>query len=433
MELQDPLPWLLLFAWTMGAQVFAADRQVVSYKEYVRQSAVPKHVIDRWLQGPSWTQFDPETGYILSNSLISMGMNGSGTIETVQSNGARTAFAYADRKPRINTYGDSFTECMQVSDSETWQEYLAGHLGEPVANFGVGGYGVYQAYRRMVREESTERGAPYIVLVICCDDPVRSLMRSRRVSYYRSWSNDDGKMFHNNFWANVELELGTGKFLEKENLLPTRESLYRMSDPAWMVANLRDDLALQLSAFSNGYTDELDRRSVQKLSSLLDFKVDWKNESTLQKQAGHLLSHYGQQATIFILDKARSFAAQRSKRLLVVLHGSTDLEALHGQRPRQDQEILDHLRNEKFEYFDLNAAFIKDYIDAKTTLPVADYMKRYFVDGVGHVNPKGNHLVAYALKDKMIEWLSPKPVPYQTSEEKSVSFKGYLRGGVYEH
>ena len=66
---------------------------------------------------------------------------------------------YAGRPCRINTYGDSFTQCHQVSDAETWQEYLAGHLGEPIRNFGMGGYGVYQAYRRMVREEQTDQGA----------------------------------------------------------------------------------------------------------------------------------------------------------------------------------------------------------------------------------------------------------------------------------
>ena len=30
---------------------------------------------------------------------------------------------------------------------------MAATLGEPVRNFGVGGFSVYQAYRRMLREE----------------------------------------------------------------------------------------------------------------------------------------------------------------------------------------------------------------------------------------------------------------------------------------
>ena len=62
---------------------------------------------------------------------------------------------------RINTYGDSFTQGSQVSDGETWQEILAAHMGEPVRNWGIGGHGVYQAYRRdESRVEGRERKAP---------------------------------------------------------------------------------------------------------------------------------------------------------------------------------------------------------------------------------------------------------------------------------
>jgi hypothetical protein len=91
----------------------------------------------------------------------------------------RRSKAYAGRKPRINAYGKSFTECNQVSDGETWQEYLAGHFGEPIGNFGVGGYGVYQAYRRMLRVERTADGAQYVIFYVWGDDPARSIMRCR--------------------------------------------------------------------------------------------------------------------------------------------------------------------------------------------------------------------------------------------------------------
>ncbi|HZR53825.1 MAG TPA: hypothetical protein VFB06_30495 [Streptosporangiaceae bacterium] len=33
--------------------------------------------------------------------------------------------------------------------------------------------------------------------------------------------------------------------------------------------------------------------------------------------------------------------------------------------------------------------------------------------GGGHYNPRGNHLFAYALKDKLLGLLDPKPLPYQ--------------------
>ena len=142
-------------------------------------------MVDTFLRGPSWAQFDPELGYILGNYLPSDGIDGSATISTVQSNGARTSFMYTGRKCRINTYGDSFTQCHQVSDGETWQEYLAGHLGEPIRNFGMGGYGVYQAYRRMLREERTDHGAEYLIFYIWGDDHIRSLLRCRHAITYK--------------------------------------------------------------------------------------------------------------------------------------------------------------------------------------------------------------------------------------------------------
>ena len=70
-------------------------------------------------------------GYVLGNYLPTDGLDHSATLSTVQANGARTAFMYAGKKCRINTYGDSFTQCHQVSDGETWQEYLAAHPANP--------------------------------------------------------------------------------------------------------------------------------------------------------------------------------------------------------------------------------------------------------------------------------------------------------------
>jgi hypothetical protein len=42
-----------------------------------------------------------------------------------------------------------------------------------------------------------------------------------------------------------------------------------------------------------------------------------------------------------------------------------------------------------------------------------DYMSPYVVIGDGHYNPRGNQFFACALKDKLLELLDPKPLPYQ--------------------
>ena len=81
----------------------------------------------------------------------------------------RKPSAFDGVKTRIHTFGNRFTQCSQVSDGGTWQEYLAQHLGEPVINYGVGGHSVYQMYLRtkMIGEADP---ADYVILNIWEDD-----------------------------------------------------------------------------------------------------------------------------------------------------------------------------------------------------------------------------------------------------------------------
>jgi hypothetical protein len=43
-------------------------------------------------------------------------------------------------------------------------------------------------------------------------------------------------------------------------------------------------------------------------------------------------------------------------------------------------------------------------------LEMKDYINKYFI---GHYNPRGNFFCAYAIKDKLIEMIDPKPFPYK--------------------
>ena len=415
----------------------------ISWEQYLKNSAASRQAIDVFLGSPSWAQFDPELGYTQRDYLRADGIDSSSTLVTFRSNGARTSFMYANKEARVNTYGDSFTESEQVNDGETWQEYLAAHLGEPIRNFGIGGYGVYQAYRRMVREEKTDHGAKYVILYVCCDDPTRSLFRARYAQLYPWFSDQGGRLFHGNFTSHVEMDLGTGRFVEKENPLLTKKLLYHMTEPQWMLDHLKDDLALQLWVYSLGAIRDLDREKISQLAARLDFPFDWSLESRtgttpnghleftqtrMQVQAQALLNRYGQRATLFILDKARAFADANRKKLLIVLNMTTDM----GQSStRDDQEILDYLVKRKFDYFDMNAVSLQDYQKAKSALSYAEYEKQYQVNGFGHYNALGNHRFAYSIKDTVVKWLDPKPIPYQQPEQQTINFKGYLHGGGF--
>lgn len=430
--------------WEQMLKKMRDEGRVQSFEQYLQKSVVSRSETDRFLQGSGWAVFDTELGYVLGNSLLPWGIDHSSAIETVQPNGARTSILYANRKVRINTYGDSFTESEQVNDGETWQEYLAGHLGEPVRNFGVGGYGVYQAYRRMIREEKTDHGAEYLILTICCDDSTRSLYRARWGAIYPCFRSEAERLhlFHANFWSNVEMDLSTGHLVEKEQLLPTKESLYHMTESQWMAQHLKDDLALQLTAYSAGLIRELNRKQITELATRLNFPFEWNQQSQtetvdgpygrmtpLQAQAAALLNRYSQRATIFILGKARAFARENGKKLMIVLNSNADIEEMKQRGTREDQEVVDYLVKEKIPYVDMNAVFLEGF--KQSNLSKADYMKPYLVNGAGHFNPMGNHFIAYSIKDRLVELLDPKPIPYQQPDAQTINFKGYLHGGVY--
>lgn len=397
---------------------------MITYEQYLRESAVPKEIIDVFLDGsqPSWAKFDPELGYTLGNSMPRDGLDGSFTISTSQKNGARTARMYTDRKSRINTYGNSFTQCHQVSDGETWQEYLAAHLGEPVRNFGMGGYGVYQAYRRMRRTEQTDDSADYVILYIWGDDHYRSIMRCRYAVIYPWWDSRNGLAFHNNFWANIEMDLESGKFVERDSLLTTPESLYQMTDPDFMVNALKDDLMIQLYVIDRVDPSSLDLEGLHGLAKILNMPgLDQTHDGRLKEWAEKIKKAYGFAATKHIIEKASDFCCDSGKKFMIFLlcPGATR-QLLNGQQ-RYEQEIVDYINDKGFRYFDMNMAHLEDY--KSFDLSVEDYMKRYYI---GHYSPAGNHFFAYSVKDTVVDWLDPKPITYRADDQRMIDFRGYL-------
>jgi len=396
----------------------------LSFNSYLRHAAVSREVIDTFLDPaqPHWAQFDPETGYTLGNAMPHDGLDSSWTISTVQRNGARTQLIYPDKPCRINTYGNSFTQCHQVSDGETWQEYLAAHLGEPIRNFGMGGYGIYQTYRRMIRTERSALGAPYVLFYVWGDDHCRSLMRCRHAVTYPHWDSQGGLAFHGNFWAHVELDLHANRFVERENLLATPADLYRMTDPDFMVDALRDDLMVQLYALDMIDPASIDMAPLHTLADLLGVpRLDLSSRDALRASALRLRNAYGFAATQFILDKTAQFCAAHNKHLLIILLCPlATMELLRGQ-PRYDQRIADFIADRGYKSFDMNRVHLKDF--ASFNLTVDEYIQRYFI---GHYSPAGNHFFAYALKDTLVNWLDPKPVTYRDDGTRPASFKGYL-------
>jgi hypothetical protein len=406
-----------------------SQNKPVSFKEYIMNNVASKEEIDVFLHGMSWAKFEPEVGYKLGNFMPHDGVDNSSTLSTSKSNGARTSFMYSGKPCRINTYGNSFTQCHQVNDGETWQEYLAANLGEPIRNFGMGGYGVNQSYRRMIQEESKVDSAKNILFYIWGDDHIRSLLRCRYM-LIKEWMREQdkteklGRMFHGNFWDNIEMDLEKGILVEKKSLINSPDSLYNMADPLWMYNHLKDDLALQMALYKRNEIKDIDFEKLRLLARFLNSTIDPENDKDKRKAVSNLLDKYAFAATKFILKKVKDFAEKKSKKLLVVIFDPYQVtNSLILNKSRYDQEIVNFLTKEKFNYFDMNVVHAQEYKLWKLSLK--DYYNRYFI---GHYNPAGNHFFAFSIKSAVVKMLDPKPITYQFSEDRLINFKGYLEG-----
>ena len=57
---------------------------------------------------------------------------------------------------------------------------------------------------------------------------------------------------------------------------------------------------------------------------------------------------------------------------------------------------------------------------AQFNLTVDEYIRRYWI---GHYNPRGNFFQAFAIKDKLVELLDPKPISYSTDPSAYIKMK----------
>ena len=324
--------------------------------------------------------------------------------------------SYADRPCRVNTYGDSFTQCHQVSDGETSQEILAAHLGEAIRNFGVGGYGVYQAYRRLAREEGTASACPYVILNVWSDDHVRSVYSWRwlHIRNYRRRlvenppSATEASIFHSNPWAHVRLNLSSGEFEERENPYPTPASLYELCDPDHVYEAFRHDFVVQAFAAQQGAEDfVLD--ILRRAADVVGVPVGFGSPGVIAATAWALTLACGLRASRFIVDRTREFVEATGKRLMVLLSYSAQdvVDAIHGKR-RLDQLFVDYLSKKQIPFVDTLAKHMADFRFFGCS--PEEYVERYYI---GHYGPRGNHFFAYAVKDELVAWLDPNPPAYR--------------------
>ena len=391
----------------------------ITTREFLRDATLTREMVDRFLDPDALNifSFDTELGYIPRDCLAHDGVDGSYTINRFLPSGERRLLNFTGQPCRINTYGNSFTQCLQVSDGESWQEYLAAHLGEPIRNFGVGGYGVYQAYRRMLRTENTKSAVEYVILNVWSDDHFRSVYKWRwlpkfeyelvRTLHATVSLPDETWSFVGTPWAHILMSAETGEFMEIENPYPTPESLYLLCDADHVYEAFRDDFGVQVYLAKQHATD-VNTTVLQETADAMDLPTDFSSPEATSSTALALLKACGLRASMNIVDKARDFTRSEGKKLVILLSFMAEdvADACKGL-PRFDQPFVDHLNENDYLYVDTLGKHVQEFKTFR--LSPTQYVGRYYIE---HYNPRGNHFFAFAVKDAIVDWLEPKPPTY---------------------
>lgn len=385
----------------------ANSGKAVTARDYHKSILYTRDEVKQWLAEKAFpfAKYSSEFGWLLRPARFQDGVNGSVSVYTYGALDERTTIHYKDQPCRINTYGNSYTQCHQVSDGETWQEVLAAHLQEPVRNFGVGGWSVYQAYLRMLKEEQ-RAPAEFIIFNIYDDDHFRSLDSWRNIRVSKHERLIEPTLPH------VAVNVKEGRFEERPNVCPTPESVYNLCDLDWVVEKFQEDFALKIMlAHLNAKTrnPELSYADILKLATSHGIVTRIDTAESLSQAADALHRQSAYFASQRIVEKIDAFARAQNKKILFILsYPPKSVTRFVKEGVRADQPFVDFMKQRGLPVVDLMQEHRDDFALFKGD--IKDYLARYWV---GHYNPRGNFFCAHAMLRKLVEMLSPKPLPYR--------------------
>ena len=345
-----------------------------------------------------WT-YDAKLGWVHCNAVHANGVDRSKTFYHYEADGARKVSHFASQPCRVHAYGNSFTHCDQVSDGETWAEYLAAHLQEPVRNYGVGGYSVYQAYRRMLEVEAQD-GAEYIILNIYDDDHFRNLdaWRSIRVG---------AKSQCGFTLPHVTVNVQQDHCEQIENPLRTRADVFQLCDEEFIWQAFQNDPILKLTMAYRAKAIRVDE--VSSIADCFGVPESRLTADTPIEQLRQIHTEAALYATREIIGWTEKYVNSCGKQLMLMLSfGPGNMANELAGRPRFDHSLVEWLEDKRYPVIDMRDPFREEFSRSKAD--IRTFLNRYYN---GHHTPPGNYFTAWTLKDHVRKWLDPAPLPYR--------------------
>lgn len=341
-----------------------------------------------------WT-YDSELGFVHTKTIRpEIGVGGTTVFYSYEGDGARRVIHQADRSCRIHTFGDSFTHCDQVNDGETWQEFLAAHLQEPIRNYGVSGGSVYQAYRRMKKvHREGEHIAPYVIINIYSQDHYRNL-----------WSYDRLRHPRPHLRVNVARRACT----EHETATPTEQDLYKLCDTNFLDEQYRDDPMVHMALARKG-RPENQSHYLEQICNDFGVPVPPGCEDEIEQRLDRAHTEAALFSTQRVVEMAERFCRETGKKLMFILSYQHEplIEALQ-EGFRFDEGFVDWLKRRDCPVVDMCEKF--DEAWRRSRLGLDQFLDPYYI---GHHTPAGNFFTAWSIKDTLVGWLDPKSSPHE--------------------
>ena len=354
--------------------------------------------------------FDEELGFVHVPSVLSgSGVNGTNTVYDYEEDGARRLVNCAGRPCRIHTYGDSFTHCDQVNDGETWQEYLAAHLQEPVLNYGVGAYSVYQAYRRMRRVRDSGERADYIILNIYDDDHYRNLVwRGLNVAagdLVRPWPGAPFLPTRPHLRVNVR----ANTYVERDSPIVSADDLNKLCDLDFVFAELGQDPVVHL-ALAKETEGDMSVAFLDKAAEGFGLEVPAGAAENIETAVKAVFARAALFSTRQVVRLVERFCADNGIGLMFVLsYRDASLRSVLAGGERFDRGFVEWLKVRPHPVVDMCESFEAEW--EQSTLDLDTFLERYYI---GHHTPLGNAFTAWAMVDDVVDLLHPRPLTYQS-------------------
>lgn len=301
---------------------------------------------------------------------------------------------FNNKKNKIITFGDSYTFCRQVKNNDTWQEFISKNNNIFVSNFGVGNFGLDQAYLKYKLYEK-KNNAKYVIFgfvpeTICrIQSSWKHYLEFGNLHGFKPYCSlkknkiliNKNILKKNTAFKNLETTLNKTKHLDRFYKEKFLKHLFRFPYTISFLKNLNFNVRLFYKIISNSL---INTKNLNEKVFPIIMENNIKISHSLYNES------YSKSLLEKLMFKINTDVIKKNKKcLFVVFPQLFDLRL----NSRKNYQIFFNDLSNRLNIVDLTKNFSnkKDYTD-------------YFINDKygGHLNSKGNKYVANIIKRKII-------------------------------